>query len=862
MRTIIFSAQNTQFNTHIYQNSQELINAAISRDIAKVNKLLTPGPNGILQVNVNQADNHGRTALYWAACLGHDEVVKALLALKDSRGNLLVDVNKADNYGQAALYWAAGNGRTEVVKLLLALKDSRGNPLVDVNKADNYGQTALHLAASNGRTEVVKALLALKDSCGNLLVDVKKANNYGRTAFYLAAGNNHDEIVEDLLGLKDTSGNLLVDVNKADNDWCTPLYRAARHDHTQIVKDLLALKDTNGNPAVDVNVIPNSAETVMDFYEKNPEMLRLIRACGGMQKRAGAAEYPLRQANEHTQNVHAWYDVKCADANVSVLLEIEESIQGTRKDAYKQFNSYVSKQIQAICQAPKGSKLSKRLIPEEYLRVASHESASGHLETGLQRLGEMGIPGDFYAYTYTPPEGGNAEQVETVLKSIEDMPGLVGLMWKVLHDVVFIKSTLPKSGRTDADAQAYIKTLEEGFIHQILLAEVEYNASSPACAKGLGSKIIHGILESINGERFTKRNVIIDEYMGKKRMLRGVHGILSEDISTLIPIITESMLRQAYDQKGLYPTKFKQLCEYLSSIRYANLMNDTDPDYAKNHGIRQHIIGFANNYLYDNFPQGYPRTTPNENDFIAIEDNFAPRLPWNDVIEDLVALCNAQASVDERKKEKLAFIGEFLAAVREKKDLPSAPFQFDTEWLGKYNHECKRLLDANTDNEKDFQYALLDAMTAGLANRYNVVQNVDRPKVGEYTLSERDHALSPTVHYKSRPQAQVQAQSSSQNRSGISPPRNGMFVGELAWLFGQFSLGPSVVVTADHLSPHQSPMTHYYRGLRAALPRVLGVYPGRSTNSLSTAENMNSVLVKHTDPANPNHTIFTRKRKC
>jgi ankyrin repeat protein len=57
---------------------------------------------------VDKADNHGMTPLYWASCHGHVEVVKTLLAAE-------AEVDKADSTGldSTALglpEWARGGG--------------------------------------------------------------------------------------------------------------------------------------------------------------------------------------------------------------------------------------------------------------------------------------------------------------------------------------------------------------------------------------------------------------------------------------------------------------------------------------------------------------------------------------------------------------------------------------------------------------------------------------------------------------------------------------------------------------------------------------------------------------------------------
>ena len=85
--------------------------------------------------------------LFDAVRAGNLDEIKHLCSATDANNNPLVDVNKGDNHGWTALHWAARNGQLAVVKYLVSLKDANNNPLVDVNKGDNDGVTALHYAA-------------------------------------------------------------------------------------------------------------------------------------------------------------------------------------------------------------------------------------------------------------------------------------------------------------------------------------------------------------------------------------------------------------------------------------------------------------------------------------------------------------------------------------------------------------------------------------------------------------------------------------------------------------------------------------------------------------------------------------------
>ena len=118
--------------------NQSLLEAAKDGDREKVARLLK------LRADVNAADQHGCTALMWAAFYDRVEVVNLLLEAD-------ADVNATDNDGVTPLITAAHWGYVEVVEALLK-KD------VDVNWRDNTGHSALYYARIR-RNESIVALI-------------------------------------------------------------------------------------------------------------------------------------------------------------------------------------------------------------------------------------------------------------------------------------------------------------------------------------------------------------------------------------------------------------------------------------------------------------------------------------------------------------------------------------------------------------------------------------------------------------------------------------------------------------------------------------------------------------------------------
>ncbi|MCJ1384551.1 hypothetical protein MMC17_007668 [Xylographa soralifera] len=97
------------------------------------------------EVNMDERDSSGRTALQLAAIHGHTTVVELLL----QRG---ADVNATDAVGLTALHWATLQKHEPVLRMCI---DSGA----DVNICDANGWTALHVAVERGFEAGLKLLL-------------------------------------------------------------------------------------------------------------------------------------------------------------------------------------------------------------------------------------------------------------------------------------------------------------------------------------------------------------------------------------------------------------------------------------------------------------------------------------------------------------------------------------------------------------------------------------------------------------------------------------------------------------------------------------------------------------------------------
>ncbi len=115
--------------------------------------------------DINAQNKQGMTALLYALRANNRDLVKEILTLNDT------DVNISNVLGQSPLYWAAYIGDDIVVNALLTLG-------ADYNKKTNNNQTALQIAKLNNRTKVVRVIEDFikyknmpRDKSGKVIID-------------------------------------------------------------------------------------------------------------------------------------------------------------------------------------------------------------------------------------------------------------------------------------------------------------------------------------------------------------------------------------------------------------------------------------------------------------------------------------------------------------------------------------------------------------------------------------------------------------------------------------------------------------------------------------------------------------------
>jgi ankyrin repeat domain-containing protein 50 len=134
-----------------------------------------------MQVNVNEENSWGETALYWAISSNQVNFATKMLSVPG------VNIAVVDRDGKSLLMNAAQQGSEQLVELLL----STGQ--LDVNAIDDRTNTALIYAGLKGSLPVVKRLLAAED------IDPNMRNDMGETAILCAARHGHVETVDHLL---------------------------------------------------------------------------------------------------------------------------------------------------------------------------------------------------------------------------------------------------------------------------------------------------------------------------------------------------------------------------------------------------------------------------------------------------------------------------------------------------------------------------------------------------------------------------------------------------------------------------------------------------------------------------------------
>jgi ankyrin repeat protein len=160
-------------------------------DIKAFKRLLTAYPS-LLQGQPSPLsylrDSESWTLLARAASHGYEDLVKLLVSIDPD------SVNNADDHGFTALHRACIAGQTDIVALFLAIVDPKKDdlPVARVDEATKKGITPLHKACEFGHTDIVKSLIMRG-------ADENNRDKDGYTPLHYACLNSYRDIIAFLI---------------------------------------------------------------------------------------------------------------------------------------------------------------------------------------------------------------------------------------------------------------------------------------------------------------------------------------------------------------------------------------------------------------------------------------------------------------------------------------------------------------------------------------------------------------------------------------------------------------------------------------------------------------------------------------
>eukprot|EP00050_Salpingoeca_kvevrii_P014678 m.38845 g.38845 ORF g.38845 m.38845 type:complete len:1018 (+) comp5910_c0_seq1:136-3189(+) len=185
-----------------------------------------------LKPNLRAQDASGRSALHWAAQLGHTSIAQKLLQQEP----ILTEM--PDAFGLLPIHYAAQEGSAGVITRII-----NANPQMQ-DLPDSYGRTALILAAANGSSDCVGQILSIQS-------DPRHQDSSGNTALHMAAFHGHHDVFPLLLAAGSP-------VDQPDSTGATPLLRACEGGHGRAVVLLV-------DAGADVNLLDEEKRTYLHW---------------------------------------------------------------------------------------------------------------------------------------------------------------------------------------------------------------------------------------------------------------------------------------------------------------------------------------------------------------------------------------------------------------------------------------------------------------------------------------------------------------------------------------------------------------------------------------------------------------------
>ncbi|KAH8725574.1 ankyrin repeat-containing domain protein, partial [Phaeosphaeriaceae sp. PMI808] len=212
----------TPLHEAIEESNQDAFNMLLERGAVvsevELEKVIKKGDLTLFRAMIVHLGEHwinkwGQVML--AVAEGKVEIMEILLNHPD------IEVNNLDRWGFTALHIAAANGRIELVKTLLQhtkiMADAHGNNHRGIEP------TPLHISAQRGHVEVVKVLM------GRFDVMVNRTNRQGRTPLLIAIRSGKSDVVDYMLRSAE------IDVTIQDHKRKTMLTVAIERGHIDMV---------------------------------------------------------------------------------------------------------------------------------------------------------------------------------------------------------------------------------------------------------------------------------------------------------------------------------------------------------------------------------------------------------------------------------------------------------------------------------------------------------------------------------------------------------------------------------------------------------------------------------------------------
>ncbi|KAF3157612.1 hypothetical protein TWF569_000177 [Orbilia oligospora] len=183
-------------------------------------------------VDLELADNIGRTAVLFAAKGGYEDIVRVLI---ESGAN----PEAKNHYGEAAILLAVREGHESIVRILIGIG-------VNLEVKNDYGETPLFVAAQKGYEGIFRRLMESK-------ANIETRDRKGRTTLMAAAGEGCETIAELLI----KSG---VSVEDKDKNGETALWKALGYGKWGVLRMLI-------DRGADLKVKNKLGETLLSHLE-------------------------------------------------------------------------------------------------------------------------------------------------------------------------------------------------------------------------------------------------------------------------------------------------------------------------------------------------------------------------------------------------------------------------------------------------------------------------------------------------------------------------------------------------------------------------------------------------------------------